>query len=232
MKVHFPAPPTNPAEAGASGVESQLTTQPISSKRSAEDCRANGPALLTRVAAGDHAAVAEVIEVYGGLIATLAKRFCVNNADTDDAVQEIFVELWKNASRFQPEKGSEVTFVAMIARRRLVDLYRRRQQRTVVDIEVDNIPLSDEPPFGNHVELDEQMENVVLALKQMPELQRSAILLAVYHGKTHRQVAHQMDLPLGTVKTWIRQGLRSMRRQLETKNTPKAVPQPLLLKSV
>ena len=189
--------------------------------------------LLTRVARGDQSAVVEVIDLYGGLIATLANRYCLNPADTDDAIQEVFVELWKNAARFQPEKGAEVTFVAMIARRRLVDLTRRRRRdRPVVDIEVDSIPTKSWSDFGGDAELVEQVQSAVAALKSLPEKQRKVILMAIYGGLSHSQVARQFDLPLGTVKTWIRQGLRKMRRELEIVNAPNTVLKKKFIESV
>ncbi len=192
----------------------------------------NDTHLLPKVACGDHAAVAEVIDRYGGLIATLANRYCLNPADRDDAIQEIFVELWIHAARFQPEKGAEVTFVAMIARRRLVDLYRRRRNRPVVELEVDSIPTDSFYDFGGDAELVEQIETAVQVLRQLPEPQQHVILLAIYGGLSHQKVADRQGLPLGTVKTWIRQGLQKMRRELETINAPNRVPDKQYLKSV
>ncbi len=197
----------------------------------------NDKHLLTRVARGDQSAVVEVIDLYGGLVATLANRYCQHQADVDDAIQEIFVELWKYAFRFQPEKGAEVTFVAMIARRRLVDLNRRkRRDRPVVDIEVDSIPTDSFKNFGGDVEHVEQVQSAISVLKLMPDKQRKVILMAIYGGLSHSQVAAETELPLGTVKTWIRQGLRKMRRQLEKLNAPnsikKVVPEPKSYQSV
>lgn len=189
--------------------------------------------LLTRVARGDQAAIADVIDLYGGLIATLANRYCLNPADTEDAIQEIFVELWKNAARFQPEKGAEVTFVAMIARRRLVDLGRRRRRdRPVVDIEVDSIPTNSWSDFGGGAELVEQVQSAVAILKSIPENQRNVILMSIYGGLSHSEVADATGLPLGTVKTWIRQGLRKMRRELEKVNAPNAALRKQYIESV
>ncbi|MHC4784427.1 MAG: RNA polymerase sigma factor, partial [Planctomycetota bacterium] len=85
--------------------------------------------LLQRVAAGDMAAMQECIDEYGGLIWSLARRFCPSPAEAEDAVQEVFIALWENASRFDDSKGTEVTFVAMIARRRLIDSGRKHQRR-------------------------------------------------------------------------------------------------------
>src|SRR5678816_3425476 len=85
--------------------------------------------LLGRVAAGVPGAVDECIARYGGLVWTLARRFSSNSADAEDATQEIFLDLWRSAARFDPIAASETTFVALIARRRLIDRRRRRQRR-------------------------------------------------------------------------------------------------------
>jgi RNA polymerase sigma-70 factor (ECF subfamily) len=81
--------------------------------------------LLQRVAAGESAAVKEVMDRYGGLVWSLARRSCANQADAEDATQEIFLDIWKSAARFDADKGSETLFIAMIARRRLIDRIRR-----------------------------------------------------------------------------------------------------------
>ncbi|HEY1068798.1 MAG TPA: sigma-70 family RNA polymerase sigma factor, partial [Pirellulales bacterium] len=82
--------------------------------------------LLPRVAAGQPSAVDECLARYGGLVWSLARRHTNNTSDAEDAVQEIFIDLWRSAARFNPQAASEATFVAMIARRRLID--RRRKQ--------------------------------------------------------------------------------------------------------
>ncbi len=80
--------------------------------------------LLQRIAGGDRSAVAACIDTYSGLVWSLARRFLQNEADAEETVQEIFLELWEKAARFDPGVAGEVTFVSMIARRRLID--RRR----------------------------------------------------------------------------------------------------------
>ena len=76
---------------------------------------------LQRVADGDGDAIKICIDAYGSIVWSLARRMTTNNEEAEDAVQEIFIDLWKSAERFDPQQGSEVTFVAMIARRRLID---------------------------------------------------------------------------------------------------------------
>src|SRR5687768_17786487 len=98
------------------------------------------PSLLARVAQGDALAGREVLARYGGLVWSIARRF--EAGDAEDAVQEIFLDLWKSAARFDPAIASEAAFIAMIARRRLIDRKRTRRRRpTTEDItEVPSIP--------------------------------------------------------------------------------------------
>ncbi|MEL6543477.1 MAG: sigma-70 family RNA polymerase sigma factor [Myxococcota bacterium] len=82
--------------------------------------------LLERIAAGDAAAVRACVSTYGGLVWSLARRHLSNEADAEEAVQDAFMSLWKSADRFDPDRAEEATFVAMIARRRIIDRARKR----------------------------------------------------------------------------------------------------------
>src|SRR5271166_2344489 len=87
------------------------------------------PTFLERIAAGDPLAVDGCLEKYRGLVWSIARRFPGNHADTEDAVQEVFVELWRHAGRFDAAVAAESTFVATVARRRLIDRHRRRARQ-------------------------------------------------------------------------------------------------------
>ena len=84
--------------------------------------------ILQRVARADAAAVDECLNAYGGLVWSLARRLCRKHEDAEDAVQEIFVEIWRKAEKFDPDVASESTYITMIARRRLIDRFRRRSR--------------------------------------------------------------------------------------------------------
>ena len=98
----------------------------------AVESRVSEPAtesILERIAAGDANAVQECMDLYGNLVWSLARRFTRSAAEAEDAVQEVFLDVWKSAARFDAKRASEKTFVAMIARRRLIDLLRRTEAR-------------------------------------------------------------------------------------------------------
>ena len=100
--------------------------------------------LLQRVQAGDAGALQACIDRYGGLIWSLALRLSPNYQDAEDATQEIFLDLWRNAGRYRPERGSEQVFVTVLARRRLIDRLRRSGRRPQTE------PLA-EPSAGRQV---------------------------------------------------------------------------------
>ena len=168
--------------------------------------------VLGRVAAGDADAVQECIDRYGGLLWSLARRWCGRSGDAEDAVQDIFVELWRTADRFDPAKAAEKTFVAMIARRRLIDRLRRHGARPELRPieEASSVPGSDARSI-------ERRADAALAAEAMADLrpeQRRCIELSIHYGMSHGEIADAIDVPLGTVKSHIRRGLAAMRDRL------------------
>ena len=99
------------------------------------------PPVLPDVATGQPAAIEECLDRYGGLVWSLARRNCPDEQTAEDAVQDVFIKLWQVADRFDPNLASEATFVAMIARRRLIDLYRKRRGRESIAIDPDALDL-------------------------------------------------------------------------------------------
>jgi len=168
---------------------------------------------LERVAAGDSPAVEECLQKYGGLVWSLARKLCPNHADAEDAVQEVFIEVWRHAGRFDPQVASEATFITMIARRRLIDRYRRRSR------ELDTAALQQEmvESTSRHEEQTEIEEEAARARQHMQQLrpeQREVLELSITHGLSQTQIAEATNLPLGTVKTHARRGLLRLRELL------------------
>ncbi len=174
--------------------------------------------VLQRIAQGDKGAVEECLSTYGGLVWSLARRMCPKTDDAEDAVQEIFIEVWKNAKRFDDAQSSETTFIAMIARRRLIDRLRYMNRRISPDYLEDVLA---EP--SNRA--DEEMQTMVEAkeaakvMKHLRPEQRQVLLLSIIQGLSHQEISDATGMPLGTVKTHARRGLLQVRELLGLGNS-------------
>lgn len=169
--------------------------------------------ILERVAAGEKAAVQECIDRYGGLVLSLARRLCPPSAEVDDAVQEVFIELWNKAERFDRALASEATFVAMIARRRLIDL-RRRLERHAGAGELSEALVAPGASVSERAEVGDEALAARKAFRELKPDEQRVLELAVWNGLSHQQIAGATGLPLGTVKTHARRGLARLREIL------------------
>lgn len=169
------------------------------------------PTILQRIAAGDATAVDECLEQYGGLVWSLAKQLTRNQDDAEDAAQEVFVELWQKAHAFSPSKSSETTFIAMVARRRLIDRLRRdERQPMTASVSSDAIDLS-EPAAVDPAELADEAAKAARCLEKLSKEQQGVITLSVHHGLSHKLIAEKLSMPLGTVKSYARRALLQLR---------------------
>jgi RNA polymerase sigma-70 factor (ECF subfamily) len=166
--------------------------------------------VLIRVAQGDQAAVAECIDQFGPLVWAIARRLSPNRDDAEDAVQEIFLDVWKSAARFDPAQGTEKVFITTIARRRLIDRLRRHSQlpEFAPTEELDAVGWA-EP--GTRGEVAIEAERAAMAVAKLKPDQQKVIELAVLHGLSHSEIAAKTGMPLGTVKTQMRRGLIQVR---------------------
>ncbi|QDT70672.1 ECF RNA polymerase sigma factor RpoE [Planctomycetes bacterium MalM25] len=195
-------------------------------------------AVLPNVAAGEPGAAERCLDRYGGLVWSLARKYFARRADAEDAVQEAFVSVWENASRFDAAVASETTYVAMIARRRMIDLVRRSNAARR-SISQDESRGSEAPPAVEElaaaeprrieaggvalqgIEVAEEAERVRLHLQRLGEDQQRVLRLALCEGQSQTQIAEQTGLPLGTVKSHARRGLKRLRELLsESPNQP------------
>ncbi|MEM7479580.1 MAG: sigma-70 family RNA polymerase sigma factor [Acidobacteriota bacterium] len=168
--------------------------------------------LLARIGAGDRQAVELCIDEYGGLIWSIARRLSPSAADAEDAVQEIFLAVWRNAAKFDASKASEKTFITMIARRRLIDRSRRTQRQP----ELRPLPAFGEVGSTPHRSIEHGAEAAIAhkALAKLKPEQRRALQLSIYYGMSHSEIAERTDTPLGTVKSHIARGLTMVRQEL------------------
>jgi RNA polymerase sigma-70 factor (ECF subfamily) len=169
--------------------------------------------VLTRIAQGDARAVRECIDQFGGLVWAIARRLTRSHADAEDAVQEIFTDIWRSAGRFDPAQGSEKVFITTIARRRLIDKIRRvSSQPDMEPTEALDVIAWADP--GTRAEICTEAEQAARAVAQLRPDQQRVIELGLLRGMTHSEIAAALDMPLGTVKTQMRRGLIQVRQLL------------------
>jgi RNA polymerase sigma-70 factor, ECF subfamily len=170
-------------------------------------------AILHRIATGDRTAVQECMKAYGGLVWSLARRSLRNPDDAEDVVQEVFLEIWKSAAKFDPARSSETTFIAMIARRRIIDRLRFDSRRINPDALDD---MAAEPSDGSEgkLQLSVEAREAAKALNTLRPEQRTVLQMAIVQGMSHQEISEATGMPLGTVKTHMRRGILQARMHL------------------
>ena len=168
--------------------------------------------LLQQIAAGESQAVQGVIDAYGALVWSIARKYFGRSAEAEDAVQDAFIAVWKAADRYDPEVAAESTYIAMIARRRMIDQLRKQGRRPNTRA-LDSSP-EPEVESSDRLADEEQVETVLKVINELDPPQPEVIKHSLMDGLTHPEIAEKMGLPLGTVKTHIRRGLIKVRRAL------------------
>lgn len=169
--------------------------------------------ILQRIALGEETAFSDCLDKYGKLVWALAKKYLQTNEDAEDAVQEIFFEIWQNAGRFDANKASEITFIATIARRRLIDRVRK-YYRTPQTISIEECFLTQKHFYEDEIHQQIGAKKIVKAMAVLRPKQKTLILLTIFEGMSHGDIAMHTGLPLGTVKTCIRDGFSRLRSAL------------------
>jgi RNA polymerase sigma-70 factor, ECF subfamily len=167
-------------------------------------------ALLTRVARGDHDAYAAVYDRTAGQVLGVVLAVVRDPAQSEEVVQEVLLDVWRSASRFDPALGSASAWVMTLAHRRAVDRVRSEQKAAERERRV----ASSGAAYDEVVEVVEarlDRERVRRCLDSLTELQRESVMLAYYGGYTYREVAELLGVAIGTVKTRMRDGLIRLR---------------------
>lgn len=169
--------------------------------------------ILQRISSGDKTAVQDCLKKYGGLIWSLSKRMLPNSEDAEDAVQEIFIDIWKNADRFDESQSSETTFVAMIARRRLIDRIRKSNREINAD-SIESVLVEPTNNFDKRLQISVEAQQAAKALQNLRVEQQKVLQLSIYQGLSHQEIADALKMPIGTVKTHARRGILQVREFL------------------
>lgn len=170
--------------------------------------------ILERVAEGDQAAVGDFLSRYGDLVWSLARRYLGNHMEAEDAVQEICIEIWKNAGRYDRNVASEVAFISTITRRRLIDRLRQFNRRPGME-SIDEQVGDSQPAVPTTLDDDAEVAQVERVLSDMDPKHRQILSMSLYEGYSHSEIAEALEMPLGTVKTRVRRGLMHVREQLK-----------------
>jgi RNA polymerase sigma-70 factor (ECF subfamily) len=187
----------------------------MADRRVNRDQAAIDVALMQRVAAGDERAVAELYDRFASLVYKMAFQSMPTRAESEDAVQEIFIRLWRTADRYDPERAALVTWVMLIARRQLVDRMRRMRARIKPGVLDESTPVSALLPEDSRgqSEREENMKEMMRRIDSLPELQRTVVKRAYLGGQTLRQIGEELNTPLGTVKSALSRALTRLRER-------------------
>jgi RNA polymerase sigma-70 factor, ECF subfamily len=171
--------------------------------------------LMQRVAANQPEAMEQLYDRFASLVYRLAFQAMPTRADAEDAVQEIFVRLWRTADRYDPKRAALVTWVMLISRRHLVDRLRRTKARVkaVTLDEKQSDPTRAEPASIGTMENQERFGELMERIAKLPELQRTVVTRAYLGGQTLRQIGEELNTPIGTIKSALSRALVRLRER-------------------
>ena len=178
----------------------------------------NNDSILARIATGESGSFELLIEKYGNLVWSIGKKFLYRQSDLEDAVQEVFIAIWKSADKYDASKAKEITFVSMIARRRFIDHLRKiSKHKNLESIDDDNSghQLYKESLLNESTDL----QLVKNAIQSLDIDDQELLNLSVYQGYSHSEISKLLNIPLGTVKTRIRRNLIKLKEIFETNET-------------
>jgi RNA polymerase sigma-70 factor (ECF subfamily) len=193
-----------------------ISQQPISQQKALSDQDRTDLDLMQRIASNQETAVAELYDRFGSLVYRMALQSMPTRSEAEDAVQEVFVRLWRTADRYDPRKAALVTWVMLLTRRHLVDKLRRKRAR-IKPTGLDDAQLvagaMDAQTISERIERDEHFAALMDKIDTLPELQKTVVMRAYLGGQTLRQISEEMDIPLGTIKSALSRALVRLRER-------------------
>jgi RNA polymerase sigma-70 factor, ECF subfamily len=174
-----------------------------------------GP-LVARIAEGHEASVGALYDATNARVFGLALRIARDRAIAEEATIDVYTQVWRQAHRYQPSKGSVMVWLLSLARSRTIDALRSRLRKSEQETSIERgFDLTDPAPGPETASLeDERARTLRLALRSLPHEQRQALETVYFGGLTHTEAAETLRQPLGTVKTRVRMGLAALRRAL------------------
>ena len=172
-------------------------------------------ALLVRTASGDQDAFSRFYDATAPRVLGLIRRLLIDFAQSEEVAQEVYLETWQSAARFDPNKGRAQTWIMTMAHRRAVDRIRASQASRDRDttVGIRDLPTAYDQ-VAETVEVRVEHERVEVAMAKLSEPQREAVTLAYYGGLSQSEVANELGIPLGTAKTRLRDAMIRLRQEL------------------
>ena len=172
--------------------------------------------LLAQVASGNEKALATLSERHRALLRTVVSRVIADDADVDEVVQDVLIEIWKHASHYSSDKGQALGWIVTLARRRAIDRIRRKQSYSRAKDRYEEelrtgIEEIDTRTAESNVCSSELKQVFSQVFDQLPEAQREALSLNIYKGLSQREIAAETGIPLGTIKTRLELAMRKVR---------------------
>lgn len=176
-------------------------------------------ALMAQIQAREPAALEALYDRYSGILKSLIMGVIHNDAEADDLLQEIFMEIWNQAAHYSAQKGKPLGWIVTLTRRRSIDRLRKKQAYARAEERLQN-ETEQQPEAWVHnsteddIEISDTRRLILNILKNLPVAQREAIDLAFYHGMSQREIAAKTGIPLGTIKTRLELGLKKISEAL------------------
>lgn len=180
--------------------------------------------LLGKIALGDAAAFRALYDASSAKLFGFALRILKKDELAEEALQDGFVSIWHAASTYQVQLAAPMTWMAAIVRNKALDIYRRQADTVDIDgvqLEADLMLALQDPAAGPEdlAQISDEARALAACMSALEGRQRQAIGMAYFHDLSHSEVAGQLSLPIGTVKTWIRRGLEKLRNCLNKRAT-------------
>ena len=173
-------------------------------------------AAMIRLGDGDRTALEQVYSATRVKLYGICLRILGDRKEAEDALQDVYVNLWQRAGRYDPERASPIAWLATFARNRAIDRLRKGKVREGAVAVEEAAPLADETPLADDLLIDaERAARVHACLGKLDDPARSSIRAAFFEGRTYGELAQAQDVPLGTMKSWIRRGLMKLRECME-----------------
>jgi RNA polymerase sigma-70 factor (ECF subfamily) len=199
----------------AARLKAELATEAVIPTRSERE-------LVDGMVAGDEQCIQELVDRHGSMLYSLVSGILGNAADAEEVIADVYVQAWRTAARFDPARGTVLAWLVTIARTRALDRLRSRGRQSRTNDRLQT--LSIEPQFepvasatdaaDRGVETGETRQLVQQALELLPDVQRTVIELAYFRGLSQSEIATQLAIPLGTVKTRTLAAMQRLRRAL------------------